>query len=169
MVERKPEMILVVGLGNLLRRDDGVGCRVVERLQQGALPSHVRVVDAGSGGLNLLSLIEGYSQVYIIDAMEAKLAPGTITRRRLSQLRFKSSPGDMDPHHCRIAGVFQLAEALGEYHDPVIYGVQPRDVSHGEALSDPVQEAADRLVGILQDEILTDLDSVSDEGEDCHD
>lgn len=167
MVARKPEYLLIVGLGNLLRRDDGVGCRVVERLREYPLPPHVRVVDAGTGGLTVLSLLQGYSEVYLIDAMAAQLAPGTIVRRRLSQLQPAQPERGLSPHDCRVLGVFQLAEALGEHHDPVVFGVQPWDTSYGMVLSDPVQEAVDRLVGIILDEIF--IDSDLDEGDDSHD
>jgi len=169
MVGRKPEPVLIVGLGNLLRRDDGVGCRIAERLQQCPLPPNVRVVDGGPGGLALLELIQGYSRVYLIDAMAARLEPGTIVRRRLSELRFKSLSTELDPHDCRVAGVFRLAAALGEHYDPIIYGVQHRDVSYGMALSDPVQQAAERLIRLLLDELSTQSDPVLDEGDLNHD
>ena len=167
MVARKPDCVLVVGVGNLLRRDDGVGCRVAERLQECGLPSHVRVVDAGTGGLTLLGLLQGYSQLYLIDAMAARLEPGTITRRRLSQLHPAQADEAPSAHGCRLFGVFQLAEALGESYDPVVFGVQPCDTSYGMALSDPVQEAVDRLVGIILEEI--SIHSDLDEGDKSHD
>lgn len=159
--------MLIVGLGSLLRQDDGVGCRVVERLQQCPLPPGVRVVDAGTGGLELLELLQGYDRVYLVDAMAARQAPGTIIRQRLSQLRPAQPEDDFSPHGCRLLGVFRLAEALGEHYDPIVFGIQPRDLSYGLALSEPVRKAVERLVGIILEEVWHYSDS--NEGEETHD
>lgn len=164
------EPILIVGLGNLLRNDDGVGCRVVEELSRRSLPGHVRVVDAGTGGgLTLLGLMEGYSRIYLIDALAAGREPGAIVRFQVSQVRIKEPIRDLGLHGPRVLGAFQLAEALGEHYDPVVFGVQPLDTNYGTLLSAPVQEAAGRLVEMILSEITVEADSSEEKGDDSHD
>ncbi|TLN03398.1 hydrogenase maturation protease, partial [bacterium] len=72
---------LVLGIGNLIMTDDGVGVRVVQRLAEGyEFPPEVTVMDGGTLGLDLLSHLEGVDRLLIIDAMETGGPPGTIVR-----------------------------------------------------------------------------------------
>ena len=61
---------LIIGLGNPLRGDDGVGVRVVQALAERALPAGVEVVDGGTQGLGLVSLLEGQKRVILVDAAD---------------------------------------------------------------------------------------------------
>lgn len=74
-------VVLVLGLGNLLRRDEGLGIRAMERLRACyALPAAVQLVDGGTLGLELLSYLEGAERVLILDAALTDGPPGTLLR-----------------------------------------------------------------------------------------
>ncbi len=73
--------VVVLGLGNLLRRDEGLGIRALERLQaRYALPDSVQLVDGGTLGLDLLSYLEEAERVLILDAVLTDGPPGTLLR-----------------------------------------------------------------------------------------
>ena len=73
--------IVVLGLGNLLRRDEGLGIRAMERLRACyTLPAAVQLVDGGTLGLELLSYLEGAERVLILDAALTDGPPGTLLR-----------------------------------------------------------------------------------------
>ena len=67
--------ILIVGLGNPLQADDGVGCRVAEALEGHQLPPGVEVMDAGTPGVGLINLLEGRQRAIIVDAAEMAAGP----------------------------------------------------------------------------------------------
>ena len=59
---------LVLGVGNLLLKDEGVGIHVIKALENEKLPAHVHLMDGGTGGLHLLSWLQGYDRIIMIDA-----------------------------------------------------------------------------------------------------
>lgn len=76
--------ILILGVGNLLLRDEGVGIHVVRALEHdsgngNALPPHVRTLDGGTGGFHLLGELQGSERVILIDATLDEKPPGTVT------------------------------------------------------------------------------------------
>ncbi len=78
--------VLVAGMGNVLRRDDGFGVEVAQRLTRSAvLPGEVKIIEVGIGGVHLVQeLMDGYEALVIIDAVEgaARLAPCTCSKPR---------------------------------------------------------------------------------------
>lgn len=69
---------LVLGIGNLLIGDEGVGCKAVDELNRRyTMPSGVECIDGGTAGFELLSLMDGKDLVILIDAMRNELEPGT--------------------------------------------------------------------------------------------
>jgi len=138
---------VVIGLGNPLMGDDGLGLAVLERLRDGwRLPEDVELVDGGTWGMNLLPAIEDAQRVLLIDAIEIGAAPGTeiiLPRDRLPRyLATKISPHEVD-----LRDVLALAELRGtlpEYTTAI--GLQPARIELSEELSDVVREGLDHLV-----------------------
>jgi hydrogenase maturation protease len=77
---------LVVGIGSLIRGDDGVGIHVIRRLAQPGLPEHVHTLEAGTAGISLLDFVEGYDRLIIIDAIVTGAPAGTIYELRGSDI-----------------------------------------------------------------------------------
>ncbi|HTY25105.1 MAG TPA: HyaD/HybD family hydrogenase maturation endopeptidase [Desulfomonilaceae bacterium] len=151
------DKIVVLGIGNILLKDEGVGVRVVEQLQrQYSLPENVRVVDGGTQGLWLLSTIQEADHLIVVDAVLGGGEPGTIYRLVKSDLprglRFKQSAHDSD-----------LVEALNlcsliesEPRDVVILGIEPADIQPlGTELTPKVAAKVDELVRRVIDELET--------------
>ena len=79
--------VLVLGLGNPLRGDDGIGSRVVEELIRRGLPEGVTALDGGTGGLDLLQVLEGWERVVVVDAADVGREPGQFVRFTPDQAR----------------------------------------------------------------------------------
>lgn len=144
---------LILGIGNILRRDDGVGVRVIERLRGLELPEGVEVVDAGNAMLNLVDLIAGRRKVVIIDAIKAGGQPGSI---------YRFTPGDTRSQWQPVTSLHEigLLEALALAHDlgiapdnVVIVGVEPATIEWGTSLSSEVEAAVPRLVELVLHEV----------------
>lgn len=152
--------VLVAGVGNVLRSDDGFGVEVVRRLELLELPEQVRVVETGIGGMALLQeLRDGVELLIVIDAVDHGRLPGTVMViepevldvQVLSPIERYDTLADI--HLATPERVFVMAKALGVLPRKVmVVGCQPEDATTmGQRISPPVLAAIDRAIG----EVLT--------------
>jgi hydrogenase maturation protease len=146
--ERRPTV--VIGLGNPLMGDDGIGIAALERLRAAwHVPEGVELVDGGTWGMNLLPVIEDAAEVLLIDAIKTGAEPGTevvIPRARLPRyLATKISPHEVD-----LRDVLALAELRGTLPaETVAVGLEPAAVEMSTELSDQLQARLDALVAAV--------------------
>lgn len=151
-------VVLILGLGNPLRRDDGVGPRVIEELQSQGLPDEITALDGGTGGLDILRVIEGWENVIIVDAANVDagrgaVGPGEFVRFAPGQVRLAESDDNLSLHHAGLAEVLRLAEALDHpLPSIIVYGVQPGDVGWGQGLSSGVEAGLPTLLEAVRAE-----------------
>jgi hydrogenase maturation protease len=149
------DRILVLGLGNLLMGDEGVGIHAVQELAKRSMPGNVDVVDAGTPGVDLLSLLEGYDRVLIIDAVDAGEKPGAVLRLTAEQVAASSGGFPLSLHQTDILEVLRLAAFVGRLLPPiVIYGIQPDDLGWGTDLSLTVRSRLPRLLDAVEKELV---------------
>ena len=152
MGERPAISTLVLGVGNLLLSDEGVGLRVVERLVTTyTLPEQVQVLDGGTLGLDLLYYLADedgrpVENLLIVDAVEMGKAAGTLLRLEGEEIpAFLSMK--MSPHQIGIPDMLFAARLRDIYpHHVVLWGVQPGTLDVGLDLSPPVSAQVDVLV-----------------------
>ena len=121
--------VMVLGVGNILLKDEGLGVRVVERLKAAyTFPENVELVDGGTAGLDLLPVVEGFDRLIIVDTVKTSEPPGSIFRFTPDDIGVKV-PYKTSLHQIGMVEVFAIAEALGRKMDAVIIGVQPEDMS----------------------------------------
>ena len=81
LTEMKEAKILILGLGNILLQDEGLGVQAVQRLESNyQLPANVQALDGGTKGLDLLPFLEGVTDLLILDAVKMDETPGTLIR-----------------------------------------------------------------------------------------
>ncbi|HLB03001.1 MAG TPA: HyaD/HybD family hydrogenase maturation endopeptidase [Nitrospiria bacterium] len=147
-------LVVVLGVGNTLMQDDGVGVWAVRAVAQAyELPSHVRLVDGGVAGLRCLPEIEAAEHLLIIDAVEGEGLPGTIYRLRSEDLPGGRGPF-MSAHEVGITEVLAVARLLEKLPHTRILGVQPLEArAVGLDLTPPLQDALPRVVAAIVDEL----------------
>jgi hydrogenase maturation protease len=145
---------LVLGIGNLLLSDEGLGIHVVRRLQERTqLPDSVQVVDGGTAGLDLLYLLEGVAQLLVVDALDVGDAPGTLTRLAGDQVPSYFSL-KVSPHEIGLPDLLLAAKLRNLYpQEVVVWGAQPASCQVGLDLSPAVAAQVDTLVGEILDEL----------------
>jgi hydrogenase maturation protease len=147
MLNQTPPHTLILGVGNLLVSDDGVGVRVVERLATAYdLPEGVQTLDGGTLGLDLLYYLQGVEHLLIIDALEMDEEPGTLRRMQGDDVpAFLSAR--MSPHHIGVPDMLAVAKLMDLYPQHVVlWGVQPGSLEMGLELSPAVANQVDVLV-----------------------
>jgi len=147
MSERGDGGVLVVGLGNPIMADDGLGLAALARLrQEWRLPESVRLVDGGTWGMNLLPLIEAEERVVFLDAIDMGLPPGALVRLARRDLpRFLGHK--LSPHQVDLREVLALAELRGRLPSHLVaIGLQPGRVEMAVGLSPEVESGLDELL-----------------------
>lgn len=136
----------VLGLGNLVHRDDGVGVHAIERLQRDPrVPPGVILLDGGTQGLSLIPHLTGLGRMIVIDAIDAGERPGAVMRFEGGAL--DGLPGKPSVHQLGFADLMIAMKLLGDYpRDVVVFGVQPSSVEWGAELTEPVSGALDELI-----------------------
>lgn len=145
--------VLVLGVGNLLLGDEGVGIHVIRELEKKSLPSETLLVDGGTGGYELIRFFKGMKKVIIVDAIKADKKPGTVVRFTLK---------DITPYRDRSFSVHQsgLLELLQKVNDmrevPVIivYGIViKKTLQYSLNLSEEVKRSIPKVISHIASEI----------------
>jgi hydrogenase maturation protease len=143
----EPGRTVVIGLGNPLMGDDGLGLAALERLRAGwQLPASVVLVDGGTWGMSLLPDIEDADRLLFLDAIDVGAAPGTLHRLQRDQIpRYLATK--ISPHEVDLRDVLALAELRGTLpQETVAVGLQPAAVELSSDISDVVRARLDDCV-----------------------
>jgi hydrogenase maturation protease len=146
--------ILVLGIGNLVMSDDGIGVRVVQRLTQSfQFPDGVTILDGGTLGLDLLPQLEGLERLLVVDAVDLGKAPGTLVRLSGDDVPIVLET-KLSPHQMGLKDLLAVAMLQGfSPQEMVLWGVQPGTIEMGMELSPPVAAK----IGILMKHVLLEL------------
>jgi hydrogenase maturation protease len=140
---------VVIGLGNPLMGDDGVGLAALERLRAEWRLDGVELVDGATWGLSLLPVIEDAERLVLVDAIAAHGAPGDIIELSRDRLPIYLTR-KLSPHQVDMRDALAVAELRGRLpNDVVAIGVQPETVALGTELSAPVGQQLGALVGAV--------------------
>jgi hydrogenase maturation protease len=141
---------LVLGLGNLLLRDEGVGVHAAHALMRAGVPKQVTVLDIGTAILDALPQLEKARRVIVIDAIKADGAPGSVYRIPFEECARKETIASM--HGFDLARVLALTRRKAP-PEVIVLGVEPLEIAWSLDLSPPVQEALPFLVDAVRKEI----------------
>jgi len=145
--------MLILGVGNLLLSDEGVGIHVAQQLQTKSLPSNVEVIDGGTGGFELISYFSGRKKVIIIDAVDGDDEPGTILRFTPDDLNIAWRPS-FSAHQTGIEGLLHFSKELSPPPEVVVVGVIPKETRRlSTSLSKTVKKQIPKAVAAVLKEI----------------
>ena len=154
-MNEKLDNIVILGVGNILLTDEGVGVRAVQELQQRYdFPENVELVDGGTQGLWLMSTIHGSDHLIVVDAVMGKGQPGNLYRLERDdlpkELRVKQSAHDSD-----LIEALNLTEMIDAAPKTcVVIGVQPEDItSMGVELTDTISAKIDEIIDMVLHEL----------------
>lgn len=145
--------ILVVGIGNPLLKDEGVGIHVVNRLNEEGLPPGVAAVDGGTHTYDLVDLFCQAENLIIVDAMKAGNEPGTLYRAPLWELGLKSEEKVLSVHQVHYIDSMHMVRMLGSDPKTMVFGIEPGEIDWGLDLTPPVAAKVPRLVELIREEI----------------
>lgn len=142
----------IIGLGNPLKGDDGIGILLVKEIEEKSIPSNVRVFDAGTGGMKILHLLSDLEKVIIVDAIHFGGEPGESVFFEPDEVNSLSQ--SKSTHDTNFLDVLKISERLEEEpEEVVIMGIEPKDVSLNEGLSPELERKKPDLTEKLYERV----------------
>ena len=147
---------VVLGLGNPLMADEGIGNELLELLQSTSEScSVVDFLDAGTGGMSLLYHFEGRKKVIIIDCAFMGETPGTIKRFTPAEVQTVKKLGHLSLHEVDILKVIELAKQLDQCPEEIVfYAIEPEKVSQQQHLSKTLQAKLPEYAKQIRSELI---------------
>jgi len=151
--ERKREKTLVLGLGNVLMGDEGVGVHAVRALEEHPLPANVECLDGGTGGFVLLEPLQSAGRILIVDAAADGNPPGTVTR---TTPRFsRDYPPTLTAHDIGVKDLLDVFYIQGGGPNVVLYAIaidpqQPISMELSAGAAKAAEEAVQMILAELE-------------------
>jgi len=142
----------VLGIGNVLLRDEGIGCHVVHALEGIPLPE-VKIIDGGTCP-DVLQLLEDADKLIIVDAVKGGGTPGQIYRFHLEDITLEQKPF-LSLHDMGLVDNLMLMQLWRNIGEAVIIGVEPREINWGLELSPELQEKMPQIIDAILSELNT--------------
>ncbi|MBW2310650.1 MAG: hydrogenase maturation protease [Deltaproteobacteria bacterium] len=143
---------LILGIGNLILKDEGIGVHVVRALEEKKLPPEAGLIDGGTATMDLLSVIYESERIIVIDALKAGGEPGTIYRCLPEDL-METSDRPLSLHQLGLLDVLGMSRQLGGDAAVVIIGVEPKEISWGLELTEELQAVVPKVVKAVKKEL----------------
>jgi len=144
---------LILGVGNILLRDEGIGVRVIEYLQQQTLPEGVELIDGGTAGADLIDVLADRETVIVVDAVRSDKPAGTLLRFSPDDLALQQD-NPLSLHDLDIPQTLAMTKMMNCAPKNVIcFGVVPGSIAPGmelsETLADLVPQISQIILGLI--------------------
>ncbi len=145
---------LVLGVGNVLLSDEGIGVRIVEELEHRfRFPEEVEILDGGTSGIELLRYFDGRDHLIIIDAVRAGHPPGTVMRIEGDEVP-STFETRITPHQLGLSDLLATAKLTDNMPaNLVLFGIEPKSLETGLVFSPEVEGAVDKAVVHVAEEL----------------
>jgi hydrogenase maturation protease len=140
-----PGKTLVVGMGNLLYRDEGIGVHVIQAMEKMEIPAHVELLDIGTSTMDLISYLKEVKKLIVIDAMKAGGNPGTIYKCKPEDLMPKNG-GPISLHEIGLLETLNMAKKMHMEINTVVIGVEPKVFDWGMELTEEVKSKIPAII-----------------------
>jgi hydrogenase maturation protease len=149
--------ILILGVGNLLLSDEGVGVHVAQKMMEMDMPPHVRVVEGGTDGFGLINIILEADRLILVDAVRGGGEPGAVYRFDIEDCPAEANIFKTSVHQVSILEVINLSGLIGSTPKTTIIGVEPKSLEMGMELSAEIEAKIPAIIRLVMEEVEKDL------------
>jgi len=142
----------VLGIGNALLRDEGIGCHVAHALEEIPLPD-TKIIDGGTCP-DVLQFVEDADKLVIVDAVKGGGTPGQIYRFHLEDITLEQKPF-LSLHDVGLVDNLMLMQLWHNISETIIIGVEPKEINWGLELSPELQEKMPQIIDTILSELNT--------------
>ena len=125
----------VIGIGNTLRRDDGIGIIILEFLLSSFKQEGIEYLNFGIASFDLVHRMQAYDTILLIDGIDGALAPGALKIFELTDSVYSLKDSPISTHEFNLKSLFDLYKKLGLKTRIYVAGIQVKNISYGEGLS----------------------------------
>ena len=148
-----PQTTVILGVGNVLLSDEGIGVHVANELSTMELPPGVSVVEGGTDGFRLLNIITEADRLIVVDAVKGGAEPGSIYRFNVDEVRNVPSGFRTSVHQVGILEVIDLSGLIGKTPKTTVIGVEPKSLEMSLELSPEIREKIPRIIELVFEEL----------------
>ena len=148
----KKDKIKVIGLGNSLAGDDGIGIAVIKRLKKESLPENVEVIDAGCDPLAILEHLD-CEKVIVVDAVKMGRKAGEVVKFTPDDVEIIDDSKSFSLHGIGLGSALKLARRFYKETDVRIVGIEPYEIKTGKDISEKMLRVIPRAVNSVLEEI----------------
>jgi hydrogenase maturation protease len=145
--------ILLIGVGNILFSDEGVGVHLIHEMEKMVLPENIELLDGGTATLSFLDSLSNREKVIIIDAVKGNNKPGTIYRFTPADITVRKDIST-SLHQIGVMESLTMFEFIGDRpQEVVIFGIEPEILDWGMNLSPSVEAVIPKLIEMIYEEL----------------
>lgn len=148
-----PSSITILGIGNELLSDEGVGVHLAKFLEKENFPENVLITEGGTDGFGLLNIITDTDYLIVIDSLKGGSEPGTIYRFPIEDAPSCPDSFKTSVHQIGILEVLNLSELVGKTPETIVFGIEPKTIAMGMGLSPEIQSTFPRMKELIFEEI----------------
>ena len=149
--------ILVLGVGNMILSDEGVGVHIAQQMMAMDMPPEVQVVEGGTDGFGLVNVITEADRMILIDAVRGGGQPGSIYRFEIEDCPPYPDIFKTSVHQISILEVINLSSLIGTTPRTTIIGIEPACMEMGMELSPAVEAKVPRVIQMIKEEVEASL------------
>ncbi len=144
--------IVVLGIGNLLLKDEGVGIHVIEALKKETLPENVELIDGSVSGFDLLPIVQNCDKLIVVDAVKTDDKPGSIYKFSAQDVDIKRDT-PISLHDVDFFQVLEIARKFGKLPPTELITIVPEVIDWGMELSPALEQKVPKLKQLVKEEI----------------
>ncbi len=144
--------ITVLGIGNLLLRDEGIGIHAIQALENESLADNVQLVDGAAGGFDLLPIVESCDKLIVIDAIKTSEEPGAIYQFDPQTIDIQRD-ANVSLHDVDFFHVLDFSKKHKRLPETQMIGIVPKTIELGLELSDTLKSQLPKILSLVKQEI----------------
>jgi hydrogenase maturation protease len=149
----KVDKVVVLGVGNLLLGDEGVGVHLIQKLREMEIGERVELVDGGTSLLDFIPQRENVSKLIIVDAVKLGGKPGKTYKIYVDDSLLKAERGMTSLHQLGVVETLAIAQKMGKLPPTIIIGIEPKDMGYGLELSPEIEREMGKMVNLILEEV----------------
>jgi hydrogenase maturation protease len=160
LMEKTTKELLVLGVGNILLMDEGVGVYAVQDLAKEEWPDNVEFMDGGTFTQDLFYLFKEYKYLLVLDVVRAGREPGTIYRLTENDL-VKDETQSLSLHEIDLLDSLRMADLLGQRPRLLVIGIEPKTIDWAMEMTEPLKTVYPKYLAIIRKEVRSILAELS--------
>lgn len=149
----RADKVVVLGVGNLLLGDEGVGVHLIQKLREMEIDERIELVDGGTSLLDFIPQREDVSKLIIVDAIKLGGKPGTTYKICVDDSLLEGAKGMISLHQLGVVETLAIAQKMGKLPHTVIIGIEPKEIGYGLELSPEIVREMGKLVNLILGEV----------------